>query len=78
MPELWGVLNVTPDSFSDGGKYLEPRAAIEHGRRMLQEGADLLRGGHWIGHGRGVHPVGPIPGNEPPDQSADEESGKYK
>jgi len=42
MPELWGVLNVTPDSFSDGGKYLEPRAAIDHGRRLLQEGADLL------------------------------------
>ena len=42
MPELWGVLNVTPDSFSDGGKYLEPGAAVEHGRRLLQEGADVL------------------------------------
>jgi len=42
MPELWGVLNVTPDSFSDGGRYLDPRAAIEHGRRLLGEGADVL------------------------------------
>ncbi|MGB5268379.1 MAG: dihydropteroate synthase, partial [Polyangiales bacterium] len=42
MPELWGVLNVTPDSFSDGGKYLQPAEAVEHGRRLLQEGADLL------------------------------------
>ena len=42
MPELWGVLNVTPDSFSDGGRYLEPGAAVEHGRRLLQEGADVL------------------------------------
>ncbi len=42
MPELWGVLNVTPDSFSDGGRYLDPRAAIEHGRRLLEEGAQVL------------------------------------
>jgi dihydropteroate synthase len=33
---------VTPDSFSDGGKYLEPAEAVKHGRRLLQEGADLL------------------------------------
>jgi dihydropteroate synthase len=42
MPELWGVLNVTPDSFSDGGRYLDQRAAIEHGRCLLREGADVL------------------------------------
>lgn len=42
MPELWGVLNVTPDSFSDGGRYLDPEAALEHGRRLLREGADVL------------------------------------
>jgi dihydropteroate synthase len=42
MPELWGVLNVTPDSFSDGGRYLKAEAAIEHGRRLLHEGADVL------------------------------------
>ncbi len=39
---IMGVLNVTPDSFSDGGRWLEPEAAIAHGRRMLQQGADLL------------------------------------
>ena len=42
MPELWGVLNVTPDSFSDGGEFLRPAQAIEHGRRLLQEGANVL------------------------------------
>jgi dihydropteroate synthase len=42
MPELWGVLNVTPDSFSDGGRYLDPAAAIAHGRTLLREGADVL------------------------------------
>lgn len=37
-----GIVNVTPDSFSDGGRYLESEAAIEHGRRLLAEGADIL------------------------------------
>jgi len=37
-----GILNVTPDSFSDGGRFLEPRAAIEHGRALLAEGADIV------------------------------------
>ena len=37
-----GILNVTPDSFSDGGRYLKPEAAIAHGERLLAEGADLL------------------------------------
>ena len=37
-----GVVNVTPDSFSDGGLYLEPQQAIEHALRMLEEGADIL------------------------------------
>jgi len=37
-----GVLNVTPDSFSDGGRFFEPRAAIEHGLALLDEGADIL------------------------------------
>ena len=39
---VMGVLNVTPDSFSDGGKFFEPRAAISHGLKMLDEGADIL------------------------------------
>jgi dihydropteroate synthase len=37
-----GVVNVTPDSFSDGGEWFEPTAAIKHGRELLAEGADLL------------------------------------
>jgi dihydropteroate synthase len=37
-----GVLNVTPDSFSDGGSFLEPDAAIAHGRLLASEGADLI------------------------------------
>ena len=39
---VMGVVNVTPDSFSDGGRWFEPDAAIEHGLRLLAEGADLL------------------------------------
>lgn len=39
---VMGVLNVTPDSFSDGGLYLDENAAVEHGVRMLDEGADIL------------------------------------
>src|SRR5215213_2102600 len=37
-----GVVNVTPDSFSDGGRYLDPGAAVEHGRRLAAEGAHIL------------------------------------
>ncbi len=37
-----GVLNVTPDSFSDGGRYLDPEAAIRHGLEMIAEGADVV------------------------------------
>ncbi|GAA1909827.1 dihydropteroate synthase [Nocardioides marmoribigeumensis] len=37
-----GVLNTTPDSFSDGGRYLDPEAAVAHGLRLAAEGADLV------------------------------------
>jgi dihydropteroate synthase len=37
-----GVVNVTPDSFSDGGAFLDPRAAIAHARALVAEGADIL------------------------------------
>jgi len=37
-----GILNVTPDSFSDGGKFLDHRSALEHARRMAAEGADII------------------------------------
>jgi len=39
---IMGVVNVTPDSFSDGGKFLSARAAVAHGLRMLEEGADII------------------------------------
>jgi len=41
-PLVMGVLNVTPDSFSDGGRFLDPQAAIAHARRLVAEGADIL------------------------------------
>ena len=39
---VMGVVNVTPDSFSDGGRHLDPARAVRHGRALLDEGADLL------------------------------------
>ena len=39
---VMGVLNVTPDSFSDGGRYLDPAVAVAHGRALVAEGADLV------------------------------------
>lgn len=42
MTLIMGVLNVTPDSFSDGGLWLEPAAAIEHALRLVEDGADIV------------------------------------
>ncbi len=42
IPRLMGVVNVTPDSFSDGGRYLDPAAAIAHGLQLIEDGATLL------------------------------------
>jgi dihydropteroate synthase len=39
---VMGVINVTPDSFSDGGRYLDPDAAVAHGLQLLRDGADVL------------------------------------
>lgn len=41
-PRVMGILNVTPDSFSDGGAHADAEAAIAHGLRLVEEGADLL------------------------------------
>jgi dihydropteroate synthase len=41
-PLVMGILNVTPDSFSDGGAFIEPRLAIQHAQRMIEEGADII------------------------------------
>jgi dihydropteroate synthase len=41
-PSVMGVLNVTPDSFSDGGRYVDPASAVERGLRMAEEGAGII------------------------------------
>jgi dihydropteroate synthase len=41
-PLIMGVVNVTPDSFSDGGRYASARAAVQHARTLIDEGADIL------------------------------------
>ena len=41
-PAVMGVLNVTPDSFSDGGRFLDPSIAVEQAQRMVAAGADVL------------------------------------
>jgi len=41
-PLVMGILNVTPDSFSDGGRYFAPEAAVARGRQLVEEGAVLL------------------------------------
>ncbi|MGH9023345.1 MAG: dihydropteroate synthase [Acidimicrobiia bacterium] len=42
LPSVMGVLNVTPDSFSDGGRFLDPGRAVEHARDLAEQGADVL------------------------------------
>jgi len=41
-PRVMGIVNATPDSFSDGGRFLDPAAALAHARRLIAEGADIL------------------------------------
>ena len=63
-PLVMGIVNVTPDSFSDGGQFLDAESAIAHGRELIAEGADILDIG-----GESTRP-----GAEPVD--ADEEIGR--
>lgn len=42
VPQVMGILNVTPDSFSDGGLFVDPAKAVAHARDMLDEGADII------------------------------------
>lgn len=59
-PLLMGIINVTPDSFSDGGAFLDAGRAIEHGLRLLQDGADWLDVG-----GESTRPgAAPVPADE--------------
>jgi dihydropteroate synthase len=56
-PLVLGILNVTPDSFSDGGAFLAPADALAHAERMLGEGADLLDVGGESTRPQGAKPV---------------------
>jgi dihydropteroate synthase len=42
IPRVMGIVNVTPDSFSDGGRFFDPAAALDQARRLIDEGADIL------------------------------------
>src|SRR5438132_6813220 len=57
---VMGIVNVTPDSFSDGGRFLDPDAAVAHGIELAQQGADVLDVG-----GESTRPgAAPVPGDE--------------
>ncbi len=63
-PAIMGVVNITPDSFSDGGRWLEPEAAVAHALELVADGADLLDlGAESTRPGGGVYGVGaePVP-----------------
>lgn len=57
-PRLMGILNVTPDSFSDGGEYFSLGAAVAHAERLVAEGADVLDVGGESTRPQGASPVG--------------------
>lgn len=42
QPRIMGIVNVTPDSFSDGGRWLDPKSAVDHGLQLVADGADIL------------------------------------
>ena len=66
-----GVLNVTPDSFSDGGLWLDTGRAVAHGLELLEQGADLLDVG-----AESTRPGGGVYGAGAAEVSADEETGR--
>jgi dihydropteroate synthase len=67
-PAVMGVLNVTPDSFSDGGQFVAPERALAQARRMIAEGADIID--------IGAESTRPYGGAEP--VSVDEELGRLR
>ena len=42
MTQIFGIVNITTDSFSDGGAYLDPQAALAHAAQLVADGADVL------------------------------------
>ena len=68
---IMGVVNVTPDSFSDGGKFLEREKAVEQGERLLEEGADIIDiGGESTRPGARVDPGPPFPSSNHASEKA--------
>src|SRR3954451_10622288 len=65
---VMGVLNVTPDSFSDGGRFLDPALAVKHGRQLVAEGADLVDVGGESTRPGARRPGGSGPGRRGPGQ----------
>jgi dihydropteroate synthase len=65
--EVWGILNVTPDSFSDGGAYLRTDAALTQGLKMMREGAHVIDVG-----GESSRPTGKTYGQVPQVSPEDE------
>ena len=56
-PVVMGIVNVTPDSFSDGGRFLSPGAALAHAAKLVAEGADILDVGGESTRPQGAQPV---------------------
>src|SRR3954468_20580884 len=56
-PAVMGVLNVTPDSFSDGGQFMAPERALAQARRMIAEGADIIDVGAESTRPYGAEPI---------------------
>lgn len=72
-PRVMGIVNITPDSFSDGGHWLEPERAVEHSLRLLEEGADLLDLG-----AESTRPGGGVYGSGALDVTAEEELARLQ
>src|SRR5579864_8388607 len=67
---IMGIVNVTPDSFSDGGQFLDRDKAVEHAERLLDEGADILDvGGESTRPGARVDAVVPTPTETNPSET---------
>lgn len=68
--EVWGVLNTTPDSFSDGGRFLAPDRAIAHALQMVSAGADRIDVGGASSRPRGTAYGGGAPAVTPAEERA--------
>jgi dihydropteroate synthase len=68
---IMGIVNVTPDSFSDGGLYFDPGKATDHALQLLDEGADIIDvGGESTRPGASVAVASPLPGSSPAPKAA--------